>query len=109
MTHLWRKQLGKDFDILMTITAGGHFWDKSQHEPLILAIVLPLVYVETYRAPWTARGLEKSEALWTEHKAGFKIAGGRDPTQYPNMDRKLCRMWQDPEGRSQALLLQFLD
>ena len=51
MTHLWRKQLGKDADILMTITAGDHFWGKSQHEPLILAIILPLAYIENYRAP----------------------------------------------------------
>ena len=32
MTHLWRKHLGKDTDVLMTITAGDHFWDKSPHK-----------------------------------------------------------------------------
>ena len=46
MTHLWRKQLGKDTDLLMTIAAGDHFWEKSQHEPLILTIILPFAYVE---------------------------------------------------------------
>ena len=46
MAHLWMKQLGKDTDVLMTITAIDHFWGKSQHEPLILAIILPRVYVE---------------------------------------------------------------
>ena len=25
MTHLWRKQLGNDADVLMTIAAGNHF------------------------------------------------------------------------------------
>ena len=25
MTHLWRKQLGKDVDVLMTISTGDHF------------------------------------------------------------------------------------
>ena len=25
MTHMWRKHLGKDTDIMMTITSGGHF------------------------------------------------------------------------------------
>ena len=41
MTHFWRKQLGKEADVLMTITARDHFWEKSQQEPPILAIVLP--------------------------------------------------------------------
>ena len=29
MTHLWRKPLGKDADVLVTITDEDHFWDKS--------------------------------------------------------------------------------
>ena len=36
MAHLWRKYLGEDTYALMTITARDHFWDKSQHEPVIL-------------------------------------------------------------------------
>ena len=109
MTHLWRKKLGKDAVVLMTITIGDHFWDKLPHKHLILAIVLPFAYVENYRPPWIACRLEKPDALWTELEAGFKIAGDRDPVQFPKTDGKLCGMWQDPEGRSWALLLQFLD
>ena len=92
MTHLWRRQLGKDADVLATITAGDHFWEKSQHEPLIIAIVLPFAYVENYREPWIARGLEKPEALREELEAGFKIAAGRNPKQFSDMDGELCRM-----------------
>ena len=109
MTHLWRKQLGKDANFLMTIPAGDHFWNKSQHKPLIIAIVLPFAYVENYRVPWIARGLEKPEALRSDLEAGFKIVAGRDPAQFPNMDGELCGMWKDPERRSRTLLLQFLD
>ena len=83
----------------MTITNGDHFWDKSQHEPLIVAIVLPFAYVETYRGPWIAHGLKKPEALRTELEADFNIAGGRNPLQFPNTNGGLCRMWQDPHQR----------
>ena len=92
MTHPWRKQLGKDADVLMIITAGDHFWEKSQHKSLILAIVLPFAYVGNYRGPWIVRGLEKPEALRTELEAGFKMAAGRYPAQFLNMDGELCRM-----------------
>ena len=29
MTHLWRKSLGKDMDVMFTIQVGKHFWDFS--------------------------------------------------------------------------------
>ncbi|KAL7527171.1 hypothetical protein ACHAXR_001836 [Thalassiosira sp. AJA248-18] len=41
MTHLWRKSLGKDADVIFNVKVGNHFWGSSQHEPLIVAIVLP--------------------------------------------------------------------
>jgi|SaaInl85LU_5_DNA_1037374.scaffolds.fasta_scaffold15347_4 hypothetical protein len=42
MTQLWRRKLGKDADVLFTVAvaAGNHFWERSQHESLIIAIVL---------------------------------------------------------------------
>ena len=101
--------MGKDADVFVTIAAGDHFWEKSQHEPPILAIILPFAYVENYRGPWISRGLENPEALRAGLEAGFKIAAGRDPKQFLNMGGELCRMWKDPEGRSRTLLLQFLD
>ena len=63
MTQLWRKHLEKDADVLMTITAGDHFWEKSQHEPLILDIALTFTCVKKYRGPWVACGLEEPESL----------------------------------------------
>lgn len=29
MTHLWRKRLGKDADLMWTVPTGDHFWEKS--------------------------------------------------------------------------------
>ena len=109
MTHLRRKYFGKDADVLMTITTGDHFWDKSQHKLLILAIILPFAHVENYRGRWIARGLEKTKSLWKELEAGFKITVGRNPKEFPRIDRKLCGMWKDPDVRSRAILLQCLD
>ena len=105
MTHLWRKHLGKDADVLMTIVTGDHIWYRSQHEPLILTIVLPFAYVENYRGPWIARGLETPESLKKELEPGFKIACGQDPNRIPDMDRTLCYLWKDLGGRSRTLLL----
>ena len=64
---------------------------------------------QKYRGPWAALGLEKPESLWRELEAGFKIAGARNLTEFPHMDGKLCGIWKDPEGRSQTIMLQFLD
>ena len=109
MIHLWRKHLGKDADVLTTIITRNHFWERSQHGPLILAIVLPFAYVKTYRGPWVAHGLEKSESLRKELEAGFKIDEGRNPTKFPHMGRMLCGMRKNTEGRSRNILLKTLD
>ena len=51
MRHLWRRHLGNDTDVLMTITSGDHFWGKSQHKPLILAIILHLLMLKIIKDP----------------------------------------------------------
>ena len=109
MTHLWRRQSGKDADTLAMITAGDHFWDKSKHKPQILAIILPFAFVENYRGPWTVHRLEKPESLQRELVSGFKITVSQDRKEFPHIYGELCRMWQDPEGRSWAILLHFFD
>ena len=51
-TSRWRKQLGKVADLLVTIPFNDSFWPKSQHEPLILAIV----FLFHSTKPWKLRG-----------------------------------------------------
>ena len=55
MTHLWRKQLGKDADLMFDIPVGSAMWPLSQHEPLIVAIILPFSHKPRYRGPWLVR------------------------------------------------------
>ena len=41
MTHLQRRDLGKEADILFNITAGVPFWGARQYEPLTVGILFP--------------------------------------------------------------------
>ena len=52
MTHIWRRQLSKDVDVLFTINTGISFWPRSMHETLIVLIVSPLDHVSNYRGTW---------------------------------------------------------
>ena len=63
MTYLWRKNLGKDMDVLFTVQVGGHFWGGAQHEPLRVAVDLPLVHIDRHRGPWLARAMPETRAL----------------------------------------------
>lgn len=59
MTYMWRKTLGKTCDVMLEIPAkdvvdelfGEVVWGARKHEPLILALVLPL----SSRKPWRAK------------------------------------------------------
>ena len=33
---LWRKQMGKEADLMFTVTIGMPFWGLGEHEPLII-------------------------------------------------------------------------
>ena len=83
MTHLWRKHLGKDADLMFTVTPGEHFWGKPQHEPLIGAVFLPLAHVNDYRGPWLVKGSDEAQSLTRELSAGFKYSRDRRPYQSP--------------------------
>jgi hypothetical protein len=52
MTSRWQRALRKATDMFLFIQPGAIFWDSSQHEPLILAISLPL----SRRQPWKHGG-----------------------------------------------------
>ena len=45
MTHLWRRKLSKDEDVLFTINVGPYFWPYSMHEHLTVLIPPPMVPV----------------------------------------------------------------
>ena len=108
MTHLWRKSLAKDMDVLFTVQVGDHFWDTTQHEPLIVALVLPLCHVANYRGPWLAGGTPKARKLVRELDLGFKYNKNPRHTGLPELDGALCSMWKDAARRSGNILQEFL-
>ena len=73
MTHLWRKILVKDMDVLFTVQVGKHFWESPQHEPLIVALILPLSHVDKYMGPWLSAGTSQARNLVCELDLNFKF------------------------------------
>jgi hypothetical protein len=59
MTHMWRKNLGKDADVLFTVPVGVLFWTAGQFEPLIVAIIFLLSHVQRYTGPWLVKGTDE--------------------------------------------------
>ena len=94
MIHLWRKHLGKDADIFMTITK------NLSPNPLFLLLSYLLLMLKI-----TADlELHVSWEIKKELEPYFKIAGGQDPMEFFDMDGTLYRLWKDLEGMSRALI-----
>jgi hypothetical protein len=43
MTSKWRKQLRKVADFVIAIPVGSSLWKDTMHEPLVLALICPLL------------------------------------------------------------------
>ena len=72
ITHLWRRWLSKDVNVLFTINMGPSFWPFSMHEPLIVLIVFTLDHVSNYRGPWVIRGSSTALEVQDHLEAGLK-------------------------------------
>ena len=109
MTHLWHKDLMKNADLLFTVPVQVSFWTARQFEPLILAIVLPLMHVPSYTGPWLVRGTNEGERAEQALQRGFK---GEDEThdagELHELDGNMCEVWEDAERGSRLVLQQFL-
>jgi hypothetical protein len=69
LTLRWRKQLTKTADVIFTNEIGESYWDRSQHEPLLIAICLPLFR----SSPWRLKGtpfVERVEGCVREMQKG---------------------------------------
>ena len=51
MAYMYRKQLGKEADLLITLPVGLYFWKMENHESLILDFLLPVVKSGTLSVP----------------------------------------------------------
>ena len=111
MTHLWRKQLTKDADVVFTVPCGTEFWPASMHEPLLVLIVFPLTHVRSHRGPWVLKGTDAATKVEDELTRGFKSWGkaGNDPRQLHELDSSVQGMWENSAEWSRAVLLKFLD
>ena len=45
------KNMEKEADLLFTVTVGMPFWGLVEHEPLIIALFLPVVSCSNWRIP----------------------------------------------------------
>ena len=105
MTHMWRKDLGKDADVLFTVPAGANFWASGQFEPLIVAIVFPLAHVPRYTGPWLVKGTDEGARYERALTDGFK---GNDTGELHELGGSLQRVWEDAASGSRAVLQQLL-
>jgi hypothetical protein len=109
MTHLWHKDLMKNADLLFTVPVQVSFWTARQFEPLILAIVLPLMHVPSYTGPWLVRGTNDGEQAEQALRRGFKGEGEtHDAGELHELDGNMCEVWEDAERGSRLVLQQFL-
>ena len=109
MTHLQRRQLSKDVDVLFTINVGTYFWPSSMHEPLIVLIVLPLAHVSNYRGPWVLRGSPPALEVKDYPEDGFKHPELHGCGKFHDLEGPVYGV-QDPKVEwSSDLLFKFID
>ena len=137
MTHMWRRDLGKNADVLFTVPTGVPFWGNDQFEPLIVAIVFPLAHVHSYTGPWSVKGSDMGSYYERALGAGFRCelpgermgsgkspSGGTCPAGTPPggrgggvprnsgqlyvLDGPVPGMFDDPETGSRTLLRELL-
>jgi hypothetical protein len=51
MTSRWRKRLAKVADAMFTVPVGSHLWGAQMHEPVVIALICPLLHSR----PWQVR------------------------------------------------------
>jgi hypothetical protein len=109
MTHLWRKQLRKDVDLMFTVSCGASFWPHSMHEPLIVMIVLPFAHVPRYHGPWTVGGSFTGIGVVQRLEAGFKDPTIHGTRRFHDLEGTMPCLRDNAEGWSGSILREFLD
>ena len=109
MTHLWRKQLKKDADVMFTVSTGASFWPKDMHEPLIISIVFPFAHVPNYRGPWSLKYSPETASLVRLLEAGFKDPAVNGSRKFYDVGGTMPDLWKSEEKWSGSLLRKFLN
>ena len=92
-TSLWRKQLGKCVDLLITVKAESHFWPSSMHEPLILALYLPLLPPLPHFKPWRLR---RTKMVDRTKSALLGMQERGDEVEWNHLRKLLHTSWKIP-------------
>ena len=74
-TSLWRKQLGKCSDLVLTIQPKEEFWPSDQHEPLMICFCFPLLPHDRKFKPWKLKGTRLVDNC-RRYVHGVQAAGG---------------------------------
>ena len=106
MTHLWRRDLGKEADILFNIPAGVHFWGARLYEPLTV-VLFPLSHVPSYTGPWVVKGTDVGANFERALVRGFRGDPLDDPAELHELDGRVRMLWKDPESGSRVVLQQL--
>ena len=63
MVLLSIKQIGKEVELMFTVTDGIPFWGLVYHETLIVALAIPVVTLSGWKRPCTVRESDLESAM----------------------------------------------
>lgn len=95
----------------VTIPVGVPFRPAHQHEPLLLALLLPAIRRRDWRRPWVFRGSHYTSKTAGRLEKGWKVQIGRQPagsTGCDESDGKLSQVQEDVSAWSGNVLHKFL-
>ena len=62
----------KEADLLFTVLVGMPFWGMGNHEPLIVALLLPIITCRYGKGPWTIIGSDLVVVTVRDLERGYK-------------------------------------
>ena len=96
MKNFWRKALKKDSDFIFNTFTWLSVWPNTCHDPLCIAIIVPVISRIHWKGPWVVRGSELSEAFMEILGKGVEVAVRRRPHAPPFEVRELLQILEDP-------------
>lgn len=109
-TYLWQKQLMQEADVFLNLPAGTEIWGSNQHEPLCIAICLPLISLprRTWRGPWVFKGTRCVDELVSNFNAECWAMSEHVSGQIDGVGRAVRYVRKGAPERCGALLRKFL-
>ena len=98
--------MGKEAYLLFTGTFGMSFWGLLEHEPLIIALFIPVVSYKNWRGSWTINGSDWVSGMFRDFDLEFKQEWEHPgPVQ---MEGKLRQLLEESSESSGGILQKFL-